>query len=146
MIDEVEQFWMRQARLPEPRYRVIVCLVCNRTVTQHPTRAGLCQHCGDDLPTARAHVVGIVLATEARIERAHDAYEQAAAQCPDRIAAYHAARLAGDSRADQVDNLARTDRADALLDAVRAWHAYQTLEPVVLRLATWQAQCAEALS
>jgi hypothetical protein len=142
----------------------ITCLVCGRPGTADPERPAICAACAADLSATRGHVVGMVIASERRIDTTLAACERAGAfpwlaemasavipnphadpAVADRMAAYHSARITGDPRAATVEAMARSGRADALLDLVRLWLDYQEAGERYAEIQVWAARCEEVL-
>lgn len=142
---------------------MIICVVCHRTANPDKDRPALCTDCGADLPAARGFVVGLVLATERRVEQTMDAVESlgvlpwladdcsivpnphAAPEMAERLAAYHTARIANDPRAAQVEALARAGGENTFLALIRLWLNYQEAGERYAEIGAWVKRCEEAL-
>lgn len=133
---------------PSQRPRV-TCLVCGLALEPDRDKPSLCVVCGADLPVARAFVTNKVLRTELLVERTHDAWtaalDGAEPALQARWAAFYEAQEAEPERAQAAVAMARSGRADPLLDLLRLFLAYQDAGEQLALVNAWVDRCAEVL-
>lgn len=137
---------MRQIEAARPR---ITCVCCGRYDHQHDARLVLCRNCGDDLETARAFVVTMVLKTESHLERKQDE-----ALCRldslDEIRrawwqTFQDAQACDQPRAEAAIAKAYQGDPDPFFAALRTWLIYQEVANVYTSRQKWAREMEEVL-